>query len=438
MKKHARRTLCFSLTALLVFGAAGVAASAADAGVSAGDKDAFFHATAYEYGPGIDNLSTADEYARYQWGLRNEGDLEYVEVVNLFDYISPLLARLIDFGNWAHLDLPADLRGPDVYRMETTRAVSGMDINIEPAWEQYDADTSLHRPVTVAVIDTGIDYTHPEIADAMWTNIFEIPGDGIDNDGNGYIDDIHGWNFFHNNNQTYVGEEDDHGTHAAGTIAAKRGNGGIAGIADPAYVKIMSLKVLGTDYGIGEEDAVVNAIHYAEAMGASICNLSFGSEYNFPKLEEAIRDSNMLFILAAGNGDFTGRGVDLDMSRMKEYPACYNFDNTITVANLMFDGNLDYSSNYGYNNVDIAAPGTFILSLCAGNGYAYMSGTSMSAPMVAGVAAMVYSYRPEFSLADVRNAILNTAKKTDSLAGKVKTGGIVDAYAAMNYGRLMY
>ncbi len=435
MKKINRRVLCLTLSALLAFGAAGSNAFAASAGTSSEEQEMAFYADAYAYGPGENNLSAADEYSRYQWGLRNEGDLEYVEIVNRFENISPLLARLIDFGNWGNFGLPSEIAGPDAYRLEATRAVGGIDINIEPAWEQYDIDTSYHRPVVVAIIDTGIDYTHPEIADAMWTNPGEIPGDGIDNDGNGYIDDIHGWNFFNDNNQTFTGDQDDHGTHAAGTIAAKRGNGGIAGIADPDYVKIMSLKVLGTDYGIGEEQAVIDAINYAESMGASICNLSFGSDYYFPGLEETMRNSNMLFILSAGNGDYSGRGVDMDATRFKEYPACYNLPNTITVANLMFDGNLDYSSNYGYNSVDIAAPGTFILSLCSGNGYAYMSGTSMSAPMVTGVAAMVYSYRPEFSLSDVKDAIMNTARKLSTLTGKVKCGGIVDAYAAMNYRR---
>ncbi len=435
MKNSKRRILSLILAVLLAFGTVGAPAFAADYDDSSDTQETVFHADAYTYGPGEDNLSAADEYSIYQWGLRNDGDLEYVELVNRFENISPLLARIIDFGNWGFWDLPPIFTGPNAYTLETTRAVKGIDINIEPAWAQYDADTSEHRDVIVAVIDTGIDYTHPEIADAMWTNPGEIPGDGIDNDGNGYIDDIHGWNFFNGNNQTYVGEDDHHGTHAAGTIAAKRGNGGIAGIADQDHVKIMSLKVLGTDYGIGTEEDVIDAIHYAEAMGASICNLSFGSEYYFPGLEQAMRESNMLFILAAGNGDYSGRGVDMDTGRMKEYPACYDLDNTITVANLMFDGNLDYSSNYGVNSVDIAAPGTFILSLCAGNGYAYMSGTSMCAPMVAGVAAMVYSYRPEFSLADVKTAILNSAKKLDTLTGKVACGGMVDAYAAMNYGR---
>ena len=138
------------------------------------------------------------------------------------------------------------------YESTVIRAVTGVDINILPAWEEYDADDQTERRNTiVAVIDTGIDYSHPELENAMWTNPGEIPGDGIDNDGNGYIDDIHGWNFYTGSSTLYSGTEDSHGTHTAGTIAAARGAGGVTGITDNRYVKIMSLKALGGPYGIG-------------------------------------------------------------------------------------------------------------------------------------------------------------------------------------------
>ncbi|MCC8127415.1 MAG: S8 family serine peptidase [Clostridiales bacterium] len=430
--KCKQRLLPLSLAALLAYGAV-TGTSLAFSSDQEAEKTMTFSANAYAYGPGVDNLSSSDEYARYQWGLRNDGDLEYVEVINRFQNISPTLAYLIDFANWAGYEIPEEYSGPDSYRQRSIRAVKGADINIQPAWQQYDSDTGEHRTVTVAVIDTGIDITHPELEGAIWTNEDEIPDDGIDNDGNGYIDDVHGWNFFSDTNQIYVGSEDSHGTHAAGTIAAKRSDGGIAGIADPKYVKIMSLKVLGTENGYGEEEAVLNAIRYAEANGASICNISFGTEYYYPALEELMRNSNMLFILSAGNGDSNGNGMNVDTSEQKDYPACFHLDNTISVANLMFNGSLENSSNYGVGTIDIAAPGTYILGLAAGNGYGYMTGTSMSAPMVTGVAAMIYSCRTDFSLADVREAILNTARKWDTLTDKLATGGVVDAYAALNY-----
>ena len=274
----------------------------------------------------------------------------------------------------------------------------------------------------MAVIDTGVDINHPDIKDAIWINQDEIPGDGIDNDGNGYVDDVYGWNFFHKNNQVFVGGEDDHGTHAVGTIA---------GIADNKYVKIMVLKALGTELGIGEEAAVIEAIRYAEANGASICNLSFGTEIYYPNLEKVMRESNMLFVSAAGNGDKNGIGMNADTN--PDYPAAFNLDNSISVANLMFDGNLAKSSNYSANLVDIAAPGTYIVSTTAGSSYGFMTGTSMAAPMVTGVAAMLYSYRTDFSLQDVKAALLNSARPLEGLKDKIVSGGVVDAYAALIY-----
>lgn len=401
---------------------------------SAYGSNAAFHAD-YEYGPGADNLSSSDEYAKYQWGLRNDGNLEYIEVINKFQEISPLLADLIDIANAFSLELPPSFAGPDIYMQHSTTAVEGVDINIQPAWQQYDASAEEHRQVIVAVIDTGIDITHPELAEAIWVNEDEIPGDGIDNDGNGYIDDTNGWNFFNGTNQVYTGTEDSHGTHAAGTIAAKRSDGGIAGIADQKYVKIMPLKALGTETGIGTEDSVIEAIRYAEANGASICNLSFGTEEYYPRLEQVMRDSQMLFVISAGNGGRNGIGLNVDNSRLKDYPTSFHLDNAISVANLMFDGRLAPSSNYGPQSVDIAAPGTYIVSTCAEHGYGFMSGTSMSAPMVTGVAALVYSYRTDFSLMDVRTAILNSARQLNTLTGLLSSNGMVDAYAAMNYGR---
>ena len=308
----------------------------------------------------------------------------------------------------------------------------GIDINIQPAWEFYD-QLEAKRPVVVAVIDTGIDTTHPDLKDSMWVNEDEIPGDGIDNDGNGYIDDVNGWNFLDNTNQLYVGKEDNHGTHAAGTIAASRGNGGIAGINDGQYVKIMSLKALGGESGKGSPESVIAAIRYAEANGAQICNLSFGSQNCTEEFKAAIRDSGMLFIVAAGNGDDNAIGYNIDASPI--YPASLPFDNVITVANLMFDGKLDESSNFGAGSVDIAAPGTFILGITPDNGYAFMSGTSMAAPMVTATAAMLYTSRPELSLTDIKNVILASARKMDSLNGKVLSGGMLDANGAMQWGR---
>lgn len=383
------------------------------------------------YGPGVENLSAGDPYARYQWGLKNDGELQYVEIANKFRDSNPEMARRIDLANY--LGLPAPVEGPDAYELATIDAKVGIDINVLPAWNLYDESTEEHRQVVVAVIDTGIDIGHPDLKDSIWVNEDEIPGDGIDNDGNGFVDDVNGWNFFHEVNQVYVGREDNHGTHAAGTIAASRGKTGVAGIADNRYVKIMPVKALGTAYGLGEEEAVINAIQYAEANGASICNLSFGTTEYYPRLEQVMRDSRMLFIVAAGNGDEKGVGIDIDAT--PDYPSDFDLDNIISVANLMFDGSLEVSSNYGIKNVDIAAPGTYIVSTIAGRGYGFMTGTSMAAPMVTGAAAFLYSYRTDISLQDVKPILLASARKLEGLEGKVASGGMLDVLAAVTYGK---
>ena len=363
---------------------------------------------AYAAGPSRESVPYADSYASYQWAFLNTGELRLV----------PSHTAAVDAAIGAITGSPA------LSADGTVRSLEGIDMNIVPAWKKYDAKSG-KRQVIVALIDTGVDITHPELSGSIWTNTGEIPGDGIDNDGNGYIDDVYGWNFYDNNAQVFTGTDDNHGTHSAGTIAAARNGVGTVGICDPAYVKIMVIKTLGTSSGVGTVSNVVKAIRYAQANGASICNLSFGTMKYSEELYQAIKDSGMLFIVAAGNGDASG----IDEQPM--YPASFELDNIISVANLRFDGQLDRASNYGVRSVDLAAPGNYILSTITGNDYAYMSGTSMAAPMVTGTAAMLYSCDASLSLMDVRNRILQSARPLESLSGKVATGGMLDAGAAM-------
>lgn len=382
---------------------------------------------AFALGPGIDNLSPKDAFATYQWGLKNDGEFRLTLLQQNFSSAGDHLGGPPDQNQSGSVGIPKVV-GPGAYDATVTNAVAGVDINILPAWSLYNKMDG-KRTVIVAVIDTGIDYTHPELAHAMWVNPGEIPGDGIDNDGNGYIDDIYGWDFYYGNNQTFVGLEDSHGTHAAGTISASKGDLGITGITDNQYVKLMSLKALGGSQGAGSVDDVIEAIHYAEANGASICNLSFGTDLYDAKLEQTIASSKMLFVIASGNGDLNGIGYNID--EVPVYPASYATDNIISVANLMFDGNLSPSSNYGPVGVDIAAPGSYVLSTVPGNQYGFMSGTSMAAPMVTGVAAMVLSSRGDIGVGDVKRAIMESAKKMAGLDGKVLSGGMVDALGAL-------
>ena len=312
---------------------------------------------------------------------------------------------------------------------ETAAAIADVDTDAVEAWELFPNGGD---EVIVAVIDTGLDYTHEDLADAIWTNTAEIAGDKIDNDNNGYIDDVYGWNFYGDNTKVYRTRntsEYDHGTHVAGTIAAQVNDLGIAGLASNANVKIMTLRALGGNEGTGTTEDIIAAIEYAEAMGATICNLSFGTTEDDPALKAAIAASNMLFICAAGNGDSRGIGYDTDATPL--YPASYNLDNIISVANLVYDGTLDSSSNYGKASVDIAAPGTDILSTTAANTYSYLSGTSMSAPMVTAVAAMLASYNNTLTLSEIKNIIIKSAVPVTGFSEVLVSGGTLNAYNAL-------
>lgn len=387
--------------------------------------------TAFKVGPGLNNLSVKDDKASYQWALKNDGQAQRIIQELDIESLDPAYVHRNKRGKVDAVALPP--LEPANILTSSINAVPGIDINIQPAWKAY-SQIENKRPLTVAVIDTGVDISHEDLEGSIWVNEDEIPGDGIDNDGNGFVDDVNGWNFYSNTNQIYEGaEEDVHGTHAAGTIAAAWDNGGIVGITDNNYIKIMPVKALGGENGKGSPDNVIAAIKYAEANGAQICNLSFGSPNCTEAFKAAIRDSKMLFIVAAGNGDDNAIGYNIDTSPI--YPAALPFDNVITVANLMFDGTLDESSNFGSASVDIAAPGTFILGITPDNSYAFMSGTSMAAPMVTGAAAMLYTSRPELSLTDIKNVILASARKMDTLNGKVLSGGMLDVNAALQWGR---
>lgn len=332
----------------------------------------------------------ADSYYGYQWGLNNTGTFKGVS-----DY---------------------------------TRAVRGVDINAPEAWGKYKAK----RNVTVAVVDTGVDHSNSEISSNMWTNDGEIPDNGIDDDENGYVDDYYGWNFYDNNNVTYKGAEDDHGTHCAGTIAAASNDIGITGVAPYSNIRLMPVKALGGSDGMGTTLTVVKAIKYAEANGAMICNLSLGTEINDSLLYRTMKNSRMLFVVAAGNSENMDQ-YGWDIEKRPVYPASYTLDNIIAVGNAKANGFLHYTSNFGSVSVDLAAPGTDILGLAAGNRMEYMTGTSMAAPFVTAGAAMVYTNSYSLTLKETRYILINSVKKISSLSSSTASGGMMDLSAALSW-----
>ena len=361
-------------------------------------------------------LSTGDTLSSLQWALSNDGSFSMDQADSYPVYGSPWTVS--GTQNVAGASTPMPLASE-------LSSAAGVDIGAQEAWSIYGNGS---RDVVVALIDTGVDTGHPDLQGSLWVNTDEIPGNGVDDDGNGYIDDTNGWNFYANNNQLYAGTEDSHGTHAAGTIAAQSGNGiGISGIARGGRVKVMVLKALGGNSGLGSSLTVIQAIRYAEANGATICNLSLGTLANDPALYETIAKSSMLFVAAAGNN-----GMDTDVTPC--YPASYNLDNVISVGNLTSNGMLHTTSNYGAASVDLAAPGTYILSTVPGT-YGFMSGTSMAAPMVTAAAAMVYTYYDTSSPADVKRTLLSTTSPLPALQGKTATGGMLDLAAALSVPR---
>lgn len=298
------------------------------------------------------------------------------------------------------------------------------DIDATEAW---DASTGTGSTI-VAVIDTGVDYRHPDLAPNMWVNADEIPGDGIDNDNNGYVDDVHGYDFFNNDSDPL--DDHNHGTHVAGTIGAE-GNDGI-GIAGVNWdVQIMALKFLGAD-GSGTTSDAIEAIRYAVDNGAHLSNNSWGGDPFSQAMFDAIRDArdaNHIFVAASGNGDFIGFGIDNDAQPF--YPASYDLDNVVAVAATDHNDGVAIFSNYGLTSVDLGAPGVDILSTTINGTYGTSSGTSMATPHVAGALSLVRDVEPGLDYRQIIDRVLLSTDPVDSLQGKTVTGGRLNLAASI-------
>ena len=303
----------------------------------------------------------------------------------------------------------------------------------EEAWELGKTGS---KDVYVGVIDEGIQYTHPDLAANIWTNPFD-PADGIDNDGNGYVDDIRGWDFDGNNNTIYDGGTrgslNDHGTHVAGTIGATGGNGtGVVGV--NWNVTMISGKFLGRRGGTTAN--AIKAVDYFTGLktkhGLNIVatNNSWGGGGSSQGLYDAIEranKANILFVAAAGNGGSDGVGDDND--KTPSYPASYTNTNIIAVAAIDSSGGKASFSNFGATSVDLGALGVGIWSTTAYNGYSSYNGTSMATPHVTGAAALYASVKPGATAAQIKSAILSSAVPTAALAGETVTGGRLNASA---------
>ena len=322
---------------------------------------------------------------------------------------------------------PNDPSFSQLWGLHNTGQSSGLadaDIDAPEAWNV----TTGSRSVVIGVIDSGIDVNHPDLAANIWRNPGEIAGNGIDDDANGYVDDVTGWDFSSNDNNPDDGN--GHGTHVAGTIGAVGNDGrGVAGV--NWQVSLVPLKFLGTD-GSGSTSGAIAAINYATALrnrGVNIVatNNSWGGGGFSSGLQTAIQNhanAGILFVAAAGN-------ESANNDTTASYPANYPISNIISVAALDRSDRLASFSNYGATKVHIGAPGVSIYSTTPNNQYASYNGTSMASPHVAGVVSLLAAANPQATAAEIRSAILQSAVPIASLTGKTTTGGRLNAAAAL-------
>ena len=302
---------------------------------------------------------------------------------------------------------------------------AGADISAMRAW----AVTRGSEQVVVAVLDSGVDYTHPDLVNNIWTRpeIIKAYHDDDLTSADG-IDDEHGFNVVADNGDPM--DDNGHGTHCAGIIGAEGGNGiGIAGV--NWNVKIMPLRFMNGD-GTGTTKDAIEAINYVidrkhAGVNVRIISASWGSTARSRALEDVIRQAyneGILFVAAAGNA-----GSDNDQT--PHYPSSYNLGNVVSVAALNRNDQLASFSNYGAKSVNVGAPGEEILSTWLEHGFAEKKGTSMATPFVAGVAALILSQNPKMSVDDLRTRLLKSVDPLLSLKGKVSSGGRINAAKAV-------
>lgn len=338
---------------------------------------------------------TADDAISQLVGMSGIARAERSYIVHAFDAVPVIASRT-----------PNDPRFGELWGMQK--------IGAPAAWDSGTGSAS----IVVAVSDTGIDYTHPDLAANAWTNAGEIPGNGIDDDGNGYIDDVHGYDFA--NGDADPMDDNGHGTHVSGTIGGVGNNGvGVAGV--NWNVRIVGAKFL-TSNGSGSLWAGAQTILYAAKVHARVVNASWGClgpSCYASYMEDALKtlnDAGGLFMAAAGNSAN-------DNDAYPSYPANYAVANVVAVAATDSNDALASFSDWGATRVHLAAPGVSILSSLPGGQYASWNGTSMATPHVTGAAALFLAARPDATVTEVKQKLMDTADRVSSLAGKVVSGG---------------
>ncbi len=297
-------------------------------------------------------------------------------------------------------------------------------IQADEAWQIMSASSK--RPI-VAIIDSGVDYTHYvfDESGAIWVNEDEIPGNGIDDDGNGYVDDVRGWNFVSNTNDPM--DDDNHGTHVAGIVLGITQNI-LAPQLQPAAIQIMPLKFLDNN-GVGSTSDALEAINYALDNGANILNNSWGGGYYSQALHDVITNGynkGVSFIAAAGNS-----ANNNDASPV--YPASYDVPNVVSIAATSSYDSLASFSNYGNQSVHVASPGISIMSTLPGDSFGYSSGTSMAAPFAAGLAALLVREKADINGYQIKGVLYDHSDAVGGLNGYVASKSRINALEAVGF-----
>jgi subtilisin family serine protease len=370
--------------------------------------------------------------ARIESRLGDAGEVQVLEVplgtdipgwVERYQRSGLVLHAEPDYLLWADMT-PNDPSFGNQWGLQNTGqtgGVPGADIDAVSAWNTLTSASN----VIVAIIDSGVRYTHEDLAANLWVNPGEIAGNGLDDDGNGYVDDIHGINAIDRTGDPM--DSSGHGTHVAGLVGAVGNNGkGITGVA--WRVQLMALRFI-DDAGKGATSNAIRSIDYARNHGAHIINASWGGGSYSSLMKSAIRrarDAGILFVTGAGNS-----GIDIDDRPV--YPGSYDLDNIVVVAGTDSSDRLASYSNYGSASVHLAAPGSQLYSAYgwSDNAYAHQSGTSMSAPLVAGAFALMRARYPDETYRQLIDRVLAGVDRLPDLEGNTLSGGRLNLHQAL-------